>query len=255
MAEARDVTPSTLTVGSVLELAAGLPGVRIDRSAYLKSALKRYCTATQIEQAVATTPATAGISLGIITRAADTAINYETGKAAALSAAAGIPGGLAMLGTVPADLVQYVGHMLRISQKLAYLYSWPDLFADNGDDVDEATEGILMLFVGTMFGVQAAQSGLTKLSEMIAAQVVKKLPEKALMKGVIYPIVKKVALRLGAEMNKNIFAGGVAKVIPFVGAVLSGGLTFATFFPMSKRLQRHLASLELTKPGHRPTDP
>ena len=32
---------------------------------------------------------------------------------------------------------------------------------------------------------------------------------------------------------------------------LLGGLTLATFLPMSKRLQKHLASLELTKPGHR----
>ena len=52
-------------------------------------------------------------------------------------------------------------------------------------------------------------------------------------------------------MTTQIFAGGVAKIIPVIGAVLSGGLTFATFLPMSKRLQKHLASLELTKPGHR----
>jgi len=64
-------------------------------------------------------------------------------------------------------------------------------------------------------------------------------------------MVKSVALRLGADMTKHLFAGGVAKLIPLVGAVLSGGLTFATFLPMSKRLQKHLASLELTKPGHR----
>lgn len=230
MAETTDVARSGLSVAKVLGLAAKLPGVRIDRSAYLRSALKRYCTEVQIQQAVATTPANAGVSLEVIRTAADTAITYETSKAAALSAAAGIPGGLAMLGTVPADLVQYVGHMLRVSQKLAYLYSWPDLFADDGDDVDEATEGVLMLFVGAMFGVQAAQSGLTKISEMIAAQVVKKLPQKALTKGVVYPIVKKVALRLGTAMNKTIFAGGVAKAIPIVGAALSGGLTSPHFF-------------------------
>ena len=102
-----------------------------------------------------------------------------------------------------------------------------------------------------MVGVQFAQSGVSKVSGMIAAQVVKKLPQQALTKGAIYPIVKKVAGLLGVTMTKKLFASGVAKAIPVIGAVLSGGLTLGTFLPMSKKLQRHLASLELTKPGHR----
>lgn len=67
----------------------------------------------------------------------------------------------------------------------------------------------------------------------------------------IYPIVKKVASYLGVSMTKKLFASGVAKAIPVAGAVFSGSLTLGTFLPMSKRLQKHLASLELTKPGHR----
>jgi hypothetical protein len=156
-----------------------------------------------------------------------------------------------MIGTVPADLAQYMGHLLRIAQKLAYIYSWPDLFADEGEEIDEATESMLILFVGVMFGVQIAQGGVAKVANMIAANVAKKLPQRALTQGIIYPIVKKVAGYLGVKMTKKIFASGVAKAIPVVGAVLSGGLTLSTFLPMSKRLQKHLASLELTKPGHR----
>ena len=148
-------------------------------------------------------------------------------------------------------MAQYLGHMLRIAQKLAYIYSWPDLFADDGDEIDEATEGILTLFVGVMFGLQFAQSGVSKVSALIAAQVVKKLPQQALTKGAIYPIVKKVAGYLGVSMTKKVFANGVAKAIPVIGAITSGALTLGTFLPMSKKLQKHLASLELTKPGHR----
>ena len=102
-----------------------------------------------------------------------------------------------------------------------------------------------------MFGLQLAQSGVAKVSNMIAAQLLKKLPQQALTKGAIYPVVKKVAAYLGVRMTTQLFAGGVAKIIPIIGAVFSGGLTLATFLPMSKRLQKHLASLELTKPGHR----
>ncbi|GHG41683.1 hypothetical protein GCM10012320_04280 [Sinomonas cellulolyticus] len=235
----------------VLDASAKLPGVRINRAAYLRAALKRYCPAEQIERAIAYSPAGAGVPLEVITEIANTSIAFEASKVAGISTLAGLPGGFAMIGTVPADLLQYFGHVIRTAQKLAYIYSWPDLFADDDQELDEATESILTLFVGVMFGVQMAQAGVSKVSTMIAGQVLKTLPQQALTKGTIYPVVKKVASYLGVRMTKQLFAGGVAKFVPVVGAVLSGGLTLATFLPMSKRLQKHLASLELTKPGHR----
>lgn len=251
MTKSQEIENPGSSFTQVLEAAAKLPGVRINRDTYLRQALKRYCTEEQIENAINTNPAAADIPLKVITAAANTAIAYETSKVTGLSTISGIPGGLAMAGTVPADLAQYMGHILRIVQKLAYIYSWPDLFADDGEEVDEATEGMLILFVGVMFGVQLAQGGVAQVAGMVAANVAKKLPQKALTKGVIYPIVKKVASYLGVSMTKKLFASGVAKAIPVVGAVFSGGLTLGTFLPMSKRLQKHLASLELTKPGHR----
>lgn len=232
-----------------LNAAAKLPGVRINRESYLRAALRRHCTNEQVDAAVASNPAAAGVPAEIVKMIANESIRYETAKVTTLSAAAGVPGGLAMIGTIPADLIQYFGHVLRIAQKLAYIYSWPDLFAEDGEDLDDATEGILTLFIGVMFGVQLAQAGVAKVSTMIAGQVLKKLPQQALTKGAIYPVVKQVASFLGIRLTKQLFAGGVAKVVPVVGAALSGGLTLATFLPMSRRLQRHLASLELTKPS------
>ena len=49
-------------------------------------------------------------------------------------------------------------------------------------------------------------------------------------------------------MTKQIFANGVAKFVPVLGGIASGGLTFVTFRPMAMRLQRHLADLEIDKP-------
>lgn len=239
------------TFSQVMEAVAKLPGVRINRASYLRSALGRHCTEDEIERAVAESPAAAGIVLSVISKAANTSITYETSKATGLSMLAGIPGGIAMLGTIPGDMAQYVGHMLRIAQKLAYIYSWPSLFAADEDEMDEATESILTLFLGVMVGVQIAQTGVAKASTLIAAQVLKTLPRKALTKGTVYPIVKQVTKVLGVSMTKTIFAGGVAKAIPVAGAALSGGLTLGTFYPMSKRLKKHLASLEITKPGPR----
>lgn len=149
-----------------------------------------------------------------------------------------------MIGTIPADIAQYFGHILRMLQKLIYLYGWSDLNLDS-KELDEETKNSLTLFAGIMFGVEGAVNTINKLADQVARQLVKKLPQKALTKGAIYPIVKKVATLLGVKMTKQIFAKGVAKVVPVLGAVTSGGLTFATFKPMAEKLRKHLASGEL----------
>ncbi|PZE64214.1 MULTISPECIES: hypothetical protein [unclassified Curtobacterium] len=241
-------TSSNSGFGKALVVATKLPGVRIDRAAFLRRSLARYCTEEQIRTAVAETPAAAGIPAATLRTIADASITNETSRVTAISAAAGIPGGFALAGTIPIDSAQYLAHMLRIAQKLAYLYSWPDLFGKDGDEPDDGTQNLLTLFVGVMFGVQAANKGIGIVAEKLATQMVKQLPKQALTHGMIYPIVKTVAKHLGVQMSKSIFAKGVAKTIPVVGGVFSGGLTLATFLPMAKRLRKHLATLETANP-------
>ncbi|MFC9815195.1 hypothetical protein ACFVJM_24300 [Streptomyces virginiae] len=250
MAMSKGIENPELRFSAALVRAANLPGVRINREAYLRQALGRHCSEEQIRQAIEETPAAAGIPSEVLDKAANDSISYETTKASALSAAAGIPGLLFLPATVPADVAQYFGHMLRIAQKLAYLYSWPDLFSGENDDIDDATKGVLTLFIGVMFGTQSANAAVGKVAGLMSKQVAKKLPQKALTQGVIYPIVKKVAGYLGVQMTKQTFAKTVSKAIPVVGAVVSGGLTLATYLPMAKRLKKHLSGLDLTKPTH-----
>lgn len=42
------------------------------------------------------------------------------------------------------------------------------------------------------------------------------------------------------KVTKDSFAKGAAKVIPFLGAGLSGGITYLTFKPQANRLMKHL---------------
>jgi len=51
----------------------------------------------------------------------------------------------------------------------------------------------------------------------------------------------------GVKMTKDVFAKGVSKAVPVVGGVVSGGLTYATFKPMAKRLQKYLIKLNQGK--------
>lgn len=227
---------------NVLVAALGVPGVKINREEYLRSALQNYCEDALIDAAVEQGPIDAGVSRATIGKLANEAIQYETTKVTLVSAATGIPGGIAMAATIPADAAQNIAHMLRITQKLAYLYGWPDFFNRDGT-VDEGTKNVLTLFLGAMFASGLAVNGIHKVAEMMARQAVKKLPQKALTKGVIYPIVKKVASLIGAKMTKDIFAKGVAKAIPGIGAIFSGGITLATFLPMCNRLKGYLDDL------------
>lgn len=229
----------------VLREAVKIPLVHINREAYLRKELSRRFDTETVNKAIEYNPAYAGISAKQLESIAQSAIDFETTKVTALSFAAGIPGGFAMAGTIPADLAQYMAHVLRITQKLAYLYGWPSLSNTDGEKFDDETSRVLTLFTGVMFGVQGANAAITKLASRIAEQVSKKLAQKALTNGIVYPIVKKVAITLGFQMTKQIFARGVAKVIPVVGGVASGGLTFITYKPMAERLKNHLSGLQI----------
>lgn len=232
----------------VLSSAAQMPGVKVNREKYLAGALNKKFSPEVIELAIESSPAAAGIKPEELSSIADASIRFESTKVTALSAAAGIPGGLAMAGTVPADLAQYFAHVLRITQKLAYLYGWDHIFEGSEEEIDDETKNLLILFIGVMFGANGATDAISKISGQVAAAMAKKLPQKALTKGVVYPIVKKVAGYIGVKMTKDIFAKGVSKVIPVIGGIVSGGVTLATYAPMCLKLKDYLATLEVANP-------
>lgn len=231
-----------LSFESVLSVAVKIPGVKINRDEFLKSELKKYCADSIVDKAISNTPLQAGIEKKIIDRIAKNCINYEATKVTAISAVAGIPGGFAMFGTIPADLAQYVGHVLRVMQKTIYLYGWESLFNDNGE-LDDETKSILTVLFGVMFGVQTATGLLNKILPNLSNAVEKKLLATALTKTTIYPIVKKIAKAIGLKMTREVFAKGVAKTVPIIGAVVNGGLTFISFKPMANKFRKYIADL------------
>lgn len=227
----------------VLRNAVQLPLVRVEREPFLRSQLQRHFPKQAVDQAIAESPAAAGINADQLNSIAYDSINYETSKVTALSFAAGLPGGIAMAGTIPADLTQQMAHILRIMQKLAYLYGWPSLMDEENSAIDDGMVNNLIIFAGIMFGVEGASNAIHRVAAQLALNVAKKLPQQALTKGIVYPVVKKIALALGVHMTKQTFAKSVSKVIPIIGGVVSGGLTFATYRPMACKLKNHLAGL------------
>ena len=226
-----------------------LKGVAIEREHFLRSELrKRRIADGQVELAISVNPVTAGIDPDLIDSVAADVIDFEAKKSTVLSFSAGLPGGLAMLGTIPADVTQHYVHAFRIMQKLAYLYGWHS-FIDDCDEMDDETLSTFALLLAVMIGVSGANSALTVFSKTVQANVAKKVANKALTKTAYYPVVKKVLATIGVKVNKTVFGEAVGKVVPVVGGFVSGGLTFVSLKGGSKRLMRELMGLpQATEP-------
>lgn len=98
------------------------PGIRIQREDFLRAEFMKKFPKDTIEKAIASTPAQSGIPIEDINEIADQVIQYERNCVSGISAALGVPGGFSMVATIPTDIVQYYGYMLRAAQKLMYLY-------------------------------------------------------------------------------------------------------------------------------------
>lgn len=225
-----------------------VPGVRINREEFLRQELRKlHLSDDAIARALGSSPMMAGVPLTAIDRLAEEAISYETNKSAAISFVAGIPGGFAMLGTIPADLMQYYAHALRIMQKLAYLYGWGDLLPDSRD-ADDDTLGVLAVFFGVMLGVGGAAQSLTAFARVAAKTAYQNhATKRALMSITWYPVVKHSLRLIGINITKSTAAKGFSKIVPVIGGFVSSGLTFMALQSQSALLKEHLR--EIPPPG------
>lgn len=221
----------------VMSKALEIPGVKVDRESFLRKELSPYCTPDEMEKALINP--TKVVSLKRINAIANACIRNQTIKVTAISTVTGMPGGIAMAATIPADIAQYYWHTFVIAQKLAYLYGMPDLRDENGN-FTETSQDMLTLFLGVMTGAAVANKAMANVSKSFAIQATKQLKRKALTKTFYYLPIKHIAKRLGYSINKEIFSKAIGKSIPIIGGVASGAITMATFTPSAKRLQKKL---------------
>ena len=242
----------TIDIEDIIVLAIKTPGVHITRANFLKKELFKNYPQEVIDKAIETTPAQAGIPSNKIDKIADEIIKFERNCVSGISVALGAPGGWAMAATIPADIVQYYGYTLRATQKLLYLYGFPEIDSDEeGLQLDSQTVNQIILCLGVMNGVAGANNAIKGMAKALAVGVEKKLLNTALTKGTFYPLVKAIAKWFGVKMTKTIFAGFFKKAIPIVGGVVGGGITFFSFKPCCFRLKNVLQDTVLSNPNHK----
>lgn len=222
-----------ISLESIVTTAIALPGVRVSRNSFLTECFKNQDV--DVHSLLEYGPIDANCSREMLSKLANNLVIKRTSASSLASFAAGLPGGFAMGVAIPADVLQFFGVALRLAQELSYLYGEDD-FWKNGEVDIERVNGQLILYCGVMFGVSGAASGVRLLSAQLAKTAAKKIPQKALTKTFWYPIVKQIGKAIGVKVTKSTVANGISKVIPVIGGVVSGGITFASMLPMGKRL-------------------
>lgn len=244
-----------IDIEDIIIMGLRVPGISINRSEFLQKELFKNHPQEVIDLAIATTPEHAQVSSKEIDKIADEVIKFERACVSGISAALGVPGGIAMVATIPADIIQYYGYMLRATQKLLYLYGFPQIDTDEkGQILDSETMNILIICLGVMYGVAGANNALIALSKALGKGVEKKLLKRSLTKDASYKIVQKIVGWFGINLKKSMFAEFFKSAIPVAGGVIGSTITYVTFKPCCDRLKESLQDTYLSNPNHESTD-
>lgn len=239
-----------ITIEDVIILGLKVPGVKINRSEFIKKEFSKYYSKEIIDNIIKYNPAHENIPINQISKIADDVIQYERLRVSGISTALSAPGGFAMVATLPTDIAQYYGYMLRATQKLLYLYGFPELDIKSQQLLDSETINTLIVCMGVMYGVAGANTALKSMAKALGVGVEKKLINKALTKGTIYPIVKSVAKWFNVRMTKEVFAGFFKKTIPIIGGIIGGSITYLSFKPCCEKLKATLENTKLSNPKY-----
>ncbi|MDH2998733.1 hypothetical protein A1D22_02705 [Pasteurellaceae bacterium LFhippo2] len=222
------------TALDIVNWALKVPGVKVNRESFLIETLNisKENTALLLEKG----PIGSGLfTAEEIKKIAEKISSKRKLQSTGTSFTAGLPGGLAMAATIPADTAQFFGFSLRLAQEIAYLYDTPDFWdGELLDDNRVKTE--LMLYLGTMLGVGGAASAMRLVTQAFGKQLAKDLTKQALTKTFWYPMLKTLGKYVGVKITKDTVARGASKVVPLLGGLVSGGLTYYTMSKMNERL-------------------
>lgn len=202
---------------AILEKVMKIRGVKINRENFLNKELSNYFSEDIVKKAVQDNPAIAGIEVAEINKIADKVIAYEIRQSTFISTIIGIPGGIAVAGTIAIDITP----------------------------ISKVIRSMVSLLMGVMFGVDLADNAVVKLAQSAALNIEKKILQKALTRSAVYPIIKKAASILGIRISQQSFSIGVSKSIPYIGGIISGIVTYITMKPLALNLQEALSELPL----------
>ena len=228
-------------LSTILDKAMAFPGVKINRTSFLMETYR--LSGTEVEN----TSIPELVSLEQMDHAAKKFITANVTQSSGAAFVLGLPGGMAMAATIPADVMQNFAFSLRLAQQLAYIYGFEDLFAENRKMTDK-TRHTLITFLGIMFAAAGSGTVLRAIAPNIGKYAARQVMKKPLTKTVWYPMLKKIANVVSSKtITKKGVSGFASKAIPVVGGVVSAGINVATMVPMANRLRNELRKYHLSE--------
>lgn len=229
-----------------------IPGIKINREEFLRKEFGTKISKETIDKAIAENPMKANIKQDFIDKIADSVIKFERIQVSGISAALSAPGGWALLATIPADVAQYYGYLLRAMQKLLYLYGFPQLdFEYEGDLLDSESMRVVITCLGIMFGVGTANKLIHKLAPGLAEGLGKKFMKTAVTKNTIWYVpLKKLCSVFNFKLTKTVFEGAIKKAVPVIGFAIGGTITYFSFGPCCNKIKLQLKDTILSNPNY-----
>ena len=225
----------------LLEKAMSFPGVKINRSTFLMDTY--HLSGTDVENKCISEL----LTLEQMDNTAKKFIATNVTKSSGAAFVLGLPGGIVMAATIPADIMQNFAFSLRLAQQLAYIYGFEDLLSENSE-MNEKAQHTMIAFLGIMFAVAGSGTVLRAIAPNVGKYAARQVIKKPLSKTVWYPMLKKIA---SVVSSKTITKKGVSefasKAVPVVGGVVSAGINIATMMPMANRLKNELRKFYLSE--------
>lgn len=213
--------------------ASQLPFVKVNREEFLR---KEFAGDKYLENIIKDGPQSVFTSQALRKRARRV-ITTATNKTSVASFVTGLPSN-PVTATISggADIIQYFGFALNLSQQIAYLFGEDDLFSGDYDKLPEEVQIRIIAYLGIMVGASGSSALIANVSKTAGKNLGKKVAQQALTKTSWYPLVKKIGSTIGVKITKQSIGKSITKVVPVIGGVISGGLTYMTFRPMGNKL-------------------
>lgn len=210
-----------------------LPFIKVNREEFLRTEFSGH---EQIEKIIKEGPQSV-FSSQDLRKKAQRIIDDVTNKSSVASFVAGIPSNpITAFASGGADIAQYFGFALNLSQQIAYLFGEDNLFDGSDNNLSDEEKIRIIAYLGIMFGASGSTALIANISKTAGKNLGKKVAQQALTKTAWYPLVKKIGGILGYKITKQTVGKTVTKVVPLLGGVISGGITYLTFKPMGNKL-------------------
>ena len=163
-----------IDIEDIIIMGLSLPHIQVNRGEFLqKEFMKRYSQEV-VDEIITNNPAYARIPSEVIDEIANDVIQYE--RNCVYDVSMGMDNLFNLIGMLT-SIIQYYGYMLRVIQKLMYLYGFPEIDVKIRDSkFEQKTLNTLIISLGVMFGVTGANYVMNRYADKVCGVLEKVTP-------------------------------------------------------------------------------